>query len=150
MQCSPQPISTQLKTLSKYSLFSPTSSLSTSTITLLCTIETQAIRIFCLSHQGHTSPLKPKMHIEYFPYLEKIYKSQPPISTKCINFPIFLFILRGFCLIYVFLLPSILTMLHFCIMLYMYWTPLTECTISRDIKITAATYLYKQSSYDSH
>ena len=96
MQCSPQPISTQLKTLSKYSLFNPTSSLSTSTITLLCTIETQAIRIFCLSHQGHTSPLKPKMHIEYFPYLEKIYKSQPPISTKCINFPIFLFILRGF------------------------------------------------------
>jgi len=48
-------------------------------------------------------------------YFHKIYKSPSPISAK------FTF----FVLIYAFLLPPILTMMHLCIMFYAYWTPLT-------------------------
>jgi len=38
--------------------------------------------------------------------------------------PLFLFNLRLFLAYFTFVLPSILTMMHLCIMLYSYWTPL--------------------------
>jgi len=37
----------------------------------------------------------------------------------------FIFV-QCFCLIYIFLLPPILTMMHLSVMLYTYWTPLFQ------------------------
>src|SRR6218665_238833 len=66
-----------------------------------------------LSKHVHPLPLKPMMHIEFFTYFRKIY--------KC--FHIFVQF-TCFCLIYVFLLSIVSTMMHLCIMLQLY----TECT----------------------
>ena len=74
-------------------------------------------------YAGASIPLKPMVHIE-----------DPPISTKFINRPrspispsfhsIYLFLNN-----LLFLLPSILTMMHLCIMLYTYWTLLYVWTL---------------------
>src|SRR6218665_1664349 len=63
----------------------------------------------------------PMMHIVYYPYFHKMYKINVlPIFTKYMNFvPIFVQF-TFFCLIYIFLLPPILTMMHLCVMLYSY------------------------------
>ena len=79
-------------------------------------------QIDCRINQGHS-----------FPQLNDAYRFFPPISAKFVNFPVnltkfknlplFSFNLR-FSLNFRFLLPPILTMMHLCIMLYTYWTPL--------------------------
>jgi len=53
------------------------------------------------------------MHIAISPYFHKIHKFSPVL----VELRIFLLNLRFF-------LPPILTMMHLCIMLYTYWTPL--------------------------
>ena len=61
----------------------------------------------------------------------------PTISAKFINFPIFSFNLSFFGLIYVFSFPPILTMMHLCIILYRYWTPLGrrhDCVVAEALK----------------
>src|SRR6218665_1245401 len=68
---------------------------------------------------GASIPPKPMIHnfFAYSPYFHTIIINSLSISAKFINFPLFLINLR-------FLLPSILNMMHLCIMLYMYWMPL--------------------------
>ena len=58
-------------------------------------------------------------------YFYKIYKFSP-YSCKIYKFPPIFFQLTffGLGLIYVFFFLPILTMMHLCIMLYTYWTPL--------------------------
>ena len=51
-------------------------------------------------------------------YFCKIYTLSPHVHKIYI-----------FCLVYVFCFPPILTMMHLCIMLYMYWMPLTVCKL---------------------
>ena len=67
----------------------------------------------CFSLSGASIPPMPIMPFAYSLYFWNIYKF-PPYFRK----------VYVFCLIYVFLLPPILTMMHLCIMHYMYWTPL--------------------------
>ena len=78
---------------------------------------------FMLSAQGASIPSN-SMHIEYSPYSPKIYKF-PSYFRRIYTFPHSFVQFTFFGLIYVlFLLPPILTMMHLCIMLYTYWTPL--------------------------
>src|SRR6218665_2282725 len=67
-------------------------------------------------------PPKPMMHIAYSPISTK-FKNFTLISVKFIYFTLFPQNLR-FLLNLCFLLPPILTMMHLCIMLYMYCMPL--------------------------
>ena len=50
----------------------------------------------------------------------------PPISAKFFNFPLFSFNLTFFAQFRFFGFPPVLTMMHLCIMLYTYWTPLSD------------------------
>src|SRR6218665_2551776 len=76
----------------------------------------------CNISHGRPCSLKPKTQIDNSPYFHNIYKS--PLFSQSVS------ISHHFSSMYVFLpdlcflLLHILTMMHVCIILYMYWTPL--------------------------
>jgi len=74
--------------------------------------------MFCCA-QGSPSPLSHWCILQFPPYLHKIY-TFPPVSVKFLNCPYFRSV-YAFLLNLHFLLPTILTMMHLCIMFYTYW-----------------------------
>src|SRR6218665_2868139 len=70
---------------------------------------------------GASIPFKPMMHIP--PYFHKTYKS--PLFLQILKFPpIFVQFTFFWLHLHFFASHSILPMMHKCIMLYTYWTPL--------------------------
>ena len=69
--------------------------------------------VWDMNHQGCPFPLSQWCLLNF-----------PPICTKFINFLLYFSSINVFLPNLRFLLPPILTMMHLCIILYTYWTPL--------------------------
>src|SRR6218665_1667168 len=70
------------------------------------------------------------MHVIDSPYFHKFINSLPYIHKCFLNFPLIFVQFTFFGLIIdVFCFPPIFTMMHLCIMLYAYWTPLDIQTV---------------------
>jgi len=104
---------------------------------LFLVIETQ----FATSPQFVTFPRFQKINT-FLPVLEKT--SFPLLLTIS---PCFHFNLCLFCLLYIFFLPSVLTMMHSCITQYTYWMPLPRVGVSRTEILPRHSLLSPVSSF---